>query len=440
MNWETEDASEAKSGMDSAVIWSDDPEKAYFRSMINARKGGMAAEGKDYADSLIGDSTLAGMMEGKENTDSHVGDSTIGRMLEEQSLQTFDPPRSQQKGTGLGLEGDAIAKVAPAQPFTRSWFASKNRVSKFAREELAVPTNLQGLESPVWDTVPEAEKRTPNSAIQVTKNQGPSDKNGEFPAFIFVTSGHSSAVETELVAKQGIFWDPLDDESIEGNTRRRRLLYATIGIVSIIFLIAITMLSIAFKERRADLNAPTFPPVFDFPSLTPPAPTPSPTRAARPDGFLDFEAKVLVSSPQSSDALADPSSPQYRAAEWYLSQSSEAMNIFSTSRLIQRWTLATLYFSTNGNGWSLSTSWLSDENECEWYAVFCDDENDVKGLELRNNNLAGLIPPELGTMSNADFIALSRNSLTGTLPTELGLLDDLSELSSLYRISRNLKF
>ena len=35
-------------------------------------------------------------------------------------------------------------------------------------------------------------------------------------------------------------------------------------------------------------------------------------------------------------------------------------------RVIQRYVLATLFFSTNGNDWTETYEWLSDDHECNW--------------------------------------------------------------------------
>ena len=53
----------------------------------------------------------------------------------------------------------------------------------------------------------------------------------------------------------------------------------------------------------------------------------------------------------------------------------------------------------------------------------------MEKLYLDNNELTGLIPSELGKLSNLDYLSLYRNQLTGTIPTELG---DLPNLKVLY--------
>jgi hypothetical protein len=50
-------------GYDSALIWSDDPEEALFKSMIEKQRAGKIGNGDDFADSIMGDSTMADFLE-----------------------------------------------------------------------------------------------------------------------------------------------------------------------------------------------------------------------------------------------------------------------------------------------------------------------------------------------------------------------------------------
>ena len=45
------------------------------------------------------------------------------------------------------------------------------------------------------------------------------------------------------------------------------------------------------------------------------------------------------------------------------------------------------------------------------------------------NGLSGPIPPELGNLTNLDYLGLGVNQLSGPIPPELGNLTSLSRLS-----------
>ena len=49
-------------------------------------------------------------------------------------------------------------------------------------------------------------------------------------------------------------------------------------------------------------------------------------------------------------------------------------------------------------------------------------------LILYNNDLTGVIPTELGLLSNLSVLGLEFNQLSGTISTELGLMSNLSAL------------
>ena len=113
--------------------------------------------------------------------------------------------------------------------------------------------------------------------------------------------------------------------------------------------------------------------------------------------------------------------------------------------------LMALYDATNGNNWTDSTNWGTDEPLDRWHGVTIGDAGRVVRLNLHannltgtlppalgrlsslaaldlhgnNNNLTGPIPPELGTLTNLEYLELSNNNLTGPIPPALGALSNL---------------
>ena len=90
--------------------------------------------------------------------------------------------------------------------------------------------------------------------------------------------------------------------------------------------------------------------------------------------------------------------------------------------------LVALYHSTGGASWDANTNWLSDRPIGEWHGVTTNSNGRVIGLGLSDNQLTGEIPPELGGLSNLEWLLLSGNRLTGEIPPELGGLSNLREL------------
>jgi len=89
---------------------------------------------------------------------------------------------------------------------------------------------------------------------------------------------------------------------------------------------------------------------------------------------------------------------------------------------LERDALIALYNSTNGPTWSDHSGWLGAEGtECSWYGVACNGAgSNVANLYLSNNQLSGVIPPELGNLTFLASLYMSSNSLTGNIPPEIG--------------------
>lgn len=164
-------------------------------------------------------------------------------------------------------------------------------------------------------------------------------------------------------------------------------------------------------------------------SLGPVSPSPTFASASQQSLF----SLLASASADSGLNIKIKGTPQYQAFTW-LSNSS-ILNTLDDSRRIQRYALATLYYSTNGARWSSNNLWLSDTNECAWFSrssSVCDSTGSFINLSLGFNNLGGEIPPELGLLSRLTVLALSGGTSTtigGTLPPELGGLTTLEFLS-----------
>ena len=94
-------------------------------------------------------------------------------------------------------------------------------------------------------------------------------------------------------------------------------------------------------------------------------------------------------------------------------------------RIADRNALVALYHATDGVNWRDNTNWTSDSPLSEWYGVATDDSGRVTELILDDNQLSGEIPPELGSLTSLQALALSANRLSGEIPSELGNLTGL---------------
>jgi len=137
------------------------------------------------------------------------------------------------------------------------------------------------------------------------------------------------------------------------------------------------------------------------------------------------------------------STPEERAVHWLIQEDPLQLSVETEedrARLTQRYALATLYFSTSGNEWRNNSDWLSDEDECTWYGLYCHtNTTTILGVppELNTNNLNGILPSDIALLKSlvqnkkccktndklTSFALPSRtpqnNSLSGQLPESI---------------------
>ena len=101
----------------------------------------------------------------------------------------------------------------------------------------------------------------------------------------------------------------------------------------------------------------------------------------------------------------------------------------ATVLLNDRDVLMALYHATGGPDWDHSGSWLTDRPIGWWSGVTTDSAGRVKTLHLRDNDLRGPIPPEIGNLAAPSWLNLSDNDLSGPIPPEIGNLVSLRILA-----------
>lgn len=185
---------------------------------------------------------------------------------------------------------------------------------------------------------------------------------------------------------------PVDEnEVIEERRRRKRRLVILIA-SSLLVVLSILLGALLGTRNNTSTNNIT-------------DPTSSPTLSPEAEAIRDLIESVSF---DGGAALHNASSPQSMALEWLLQDSVNATNVYEDWRLIQRYVLAVLYYSTSGENWKESEKWLSRENECTWFTRSPADE----------------IPVCRKTDGRYLHIVLEGNGLSGTIPVELALLSD----------------
>lgn len=148
---------------------------------------------------------------------------------------------------------------------------------------------------------------------------------------------------------------------------------------------------------------------------------------------LDTIRAYVTDKVTPNEALFDDSeTPQYQALQWIAHEDPAQVPMEQGLRILQRYILAVLYFSTGGpTHWENSLNFLTEDHECNW--KFKDEFGDEKGvidceagwgegittMWLYWNNMTGTIPSELGGLDWIQSLSLGINNLHGTIPASI---------------------
>lgn len=131
--------------------------------------------------------------------------------------------------------------------------------------------------------------------------------------------------------------------------------------------------------------------------------------------------------------IYDNSTDEYAALAWLADSDPKHLDANSPiDEILQRFVLANLYISTNGDEWANQLHFFSKKSVCDWNdktsGVFCNSDQQVSKLLLPESKLNGTIPHDIGLLSSMEIIDLSKNDLRGSIPISIGIMSSLRSI------------
>ncbi len=100
-----------------------------------------------------------------------------------------------------------------------------------------------------------------------------------------------------------------------------------------------------------------------------------------------------------------------------------------TNAASDRAALEAFYYATGGPAWNNSGYWLSSAPLQAWHGVWTNSDGRVTDIEMKNNNLRGVLPSMLGDLTYLTGIEIRENKLRGVIPPGLGRAKELDWLN-----------
>jgi Leucine-rich repeat (LRR) protein len=218
--------------------------------------------------------------------------------------------------------------------------------------------------------------------------------------------------------------------------------YAVLSVISVILTgVAISVLVIIIcpngicGKSPAPTPAPTPAPITAPTPAPTQAPTQFPTQFPTTDPRLEYLESLITERSNLTDVSFENPAFSWiyddkKSMDWPSMADKHLDN-----RMLQRFALASLYYSMNGDDWTNHDGgqWLEDSNseECKWNSddIDCSADGLVERIHLQGDNLYGRIPIEIGLLTELTYLNLGNNQFEGSIPTELGLLTSLTDLN-----------
>lgn len=419
---------EEKKSQDSASVnedvesshWSDDPEKAHFREMM---------DGKEGEDSVLGNNTVDQILAGRERTLTEDSQSYMtGDPNAPLRLAVLGPEDDLSTLAGDTITGSVVTEGAVFSnanlPYAITTKPRQRDFREYEAKDLQTPPKKKrwhpymGRDDTDDDTQPE----TPPAVVGMGNNKDEmesQDKDGDTSTYfsyvspskkIYICAAVIGFILLLMIIGLAVAYSQLSDDGNDGSTSTSAQATSNEDFTMD------NLPPIAPAPVASPVDFPADPPsdvgVVEDSTAPQPAPVVVPTRPPVPIN-VDSEAALLAtlasSGVDTTIFINDLESPQYRALAWLAADPN--FDVYTERRLVQRWTLAVLAkglytdeAQVNSAG-DVLANWLEyDINECDWFTTrsdfICNGFGYYEYLALENQNLHGTLPTELGLLES----------------------------------------
>ena len=429
-----------------AVLWSDDPETAYFRQMLEDKQMDRLDDDGGMDDSVLGTSTINDLMGVVMVQDSGSPRKQLfggAKSSDDEDDDDDDEaaPGAHPRMAIIGLEddlstiandtigGDMTGRGFPSQPRNRD-FNEYHTPEKQKRNGGDDDEDTQPETPPGMIRVPQkGEKVASNAQGGASTRRGPSLRSKRIYLFALFMG---LILLVAIVALAVILAQLRQDNDTSGSAGGQSIDGAGVGGADSG---SDNALDFGFGTRApvstnnpyddfagvpsVSTGSPVAAPVStpDVPATPTPdeekedadATTPTPEESADPS--KDFFDLLASRSLDTLETLEDRDSPQYQSFEWVTSDPN--YYDYGPDRVIQRWVLGTFYLGLSENmgnrelGPNVLTNWMTEEDECLWYSTkpneqpVCNENGLLESLDIRDASLYGTFPAELALLSNS---------------------------------------
>jgi len=330
MSGDTEEMTMDAKSVDSALIWTDNPELEYFRSMMTNRIDDKLASGLNLEDSLIGDSTVREMLEDDDGLNSRKNSSPLRRFGERDTSGLSDAESSTVDNIFIGDEsifamkktlnlvyddgtietpedGDLIPPIQPNQNQLQKQEPNVNTVNQQpnyqSEPHVIPPPNRQPtFVAPPQLNIPHIDRSDVNAGLKESAN---------IPGFIFVTDGHPSIINTSPNHQSGKTSkrNGKGEQKGENSKCLRTSLIICLTLVIIIAAIVIALLVIVVRPKASGLTSSSSQTQNDGSPFSSPIAPPT----AEPSSLRANDQPQIISGRFTFHPIADelqPTSPE----------------------------------------------------------------------------------------------------------------------------------